>query len=213
MSIERDLLDPARSPMVKICGVRTPADLEACVDAGVDAVGLVFAPGSPRELGPAELVDLITEMPDELEPIGLFVDPATDLLEAWPGAWIQLHGDESAARVTAIAAETGHRIIKAFPFDPDDCRRWDEHPDVEILLIDGPRGGSGERFDHAALAPLLATLEKPVVIAGGLDPETVAEVVRDLGPFGVDVSSGVESSRGVKDHDHIRAFVAAARVD
>ncbi|MCP4834268.1 MAG: N-(5'-phosphoribosyl)anthranilate isomerase, partial [Phycisphaera sp.] len=76
MSIERDLLDPARSPMVKICGVRTPADLEVCADAGVDAVGLVFAPGSPRELGPAELVDLITEMPDELEPIGLFVDPA-----------------------------------------------------------------------------------------------------------------------------------------
>ncbi|MCP4012735.1 MAG: phosphoribosylanthranilate isomerase, partial [Phycisphaeraceae bacterium] len=75
----------------------------------------------------------------------------------------------------------------------------------------GPRGGSGEPFDHAALAPLLATLEKPVVIAGGLDPETVAEVVRDLGPFGVDVSSGVESSRGVKDHDRIRAFVAGTR--
>ena len=213
MSIERDLLDPTRFPMVKICGVRTPADLEACATAGVDAVGLVFAPGSPRELDPAAFVDLIAEMPDALEPIGLFVDPDTDLLEAWPGAWIQLHGEESAARVTSIAAETGHRIIKAFSFDADACRRWDEHPDVEILLIDGPRGGSGEPFDHAALAPLLATLQKPVIIAGGLDPEIVGDVVRNLEPFGVDVSSGVESSRGVKDHDRIRGFVAAARSD
>jgi len=124
-----------------------------------------------------------------------------------------LRGDRGHSCRRFVAVETGHRIIKAFPFDADDCRRWDEHPDVEILLIDGPRGGSGEPFDHAALAPLLATLEKPVIIAGGLDPETVGEVVRDLGPFGVDVSSGVESSRGVKDHDRIRGFTAAARAD
>ena len=110
----------------------------------------------------------------------------------------------------AIAAETGHRIIKAFPFDPDTCRRWDEHPDVEILLIDGPSGGSGEPFDHAALGPLLTTLQKPVIIAGGLDPETVADVVRDLGPFGVDVSSGVASD-GAKDNAKIEAFVKNAK--
>ena len=113
--------------------------------------------------------------------------------------------------ITAIAAMTGHRIIKAIPFDADAVRAWDEHPDVEVLLVDGPSGGGGMRFDHAALAAILPELAKPVVIAGGLDPEIVGDVVRDLGPFGVDVSSGVESSRGVKDHDRIRAFVAAAR--
>jgi phosphoribosylanthranilate isomerase len=211
MNLDRDLLLPTSLPLVKICGVRTPADLEACAAAGANAVGLVFAPGSPRELAPTEVIDLIAEMPDELEPIALFVDPANDLVDAWPGAWIQLHGEETPERVTAIAAMTGHRIIKAIPFDADAVLAWDEHPDVEILLIDGPRGGSGEPFDHAALAPLLATLAKPVIIAGGLDPETVAEVVRGLQPFGVDVSSGVESTRGIKDHDRIRAFVAAAR--
>ncbi len=211
MNLDRDLLLPTSLPLVKICGVRTPADLEACAAAGANAVGLVFAPGSPRELAPTEVIDLIAEMPDELEPIALFVDPANDLVDAWPGAWIQLHGEETPERVTAIAAMTGHRIIKAIPFDADAVLAWDEHPDVEILLIDGPRGGSGEPFDHAALAPLLATLAKPVIIAGGLDPETVAEVVRGLQPFGVDVSSGVESTRGIKDHDRIRAFVTAAR--
>ena len=211
MNLDRDLLLPTSLPLVKICGVRTPADLEACAAAGANAVGLVFAPGSPRELAPTEVIDLIAEMPDELEPIALFVDPANDLVDAWPGAWIQLHGEETPERVTAIAAMTGHRIIKAIPFDADAVLAWDEHPDVEILLIDGPRGGSGEPFDHAALAPLLATLAKPVIIAGGLDPETVAEVVRGLQPFGVDVSSGVESTRGVKDHNRIRAFVTAAR--
>jgi phosphoribosylanthranilate isomerase len=211
MNLDRDLLRPATLPLVKICGVRTPADLEACAAAGANAVGLVFAPGSPRELDPAEVVDLIVEMPDALEPIALFADPANDLVDAWPGAWIQLHGEETPERVTAIAAMTGHRIIKAIPFDADAVLAWDEHPDVEILLIDGPTGGGGMRFDHAALAAILPELAKPVMIAGGLDPEIVTDVVRHLQPFGVDVSSGVESTRGVKDHDRIRAFVAAAR--
>jgi len=211
MNGDQDLLLPATLPLVKICGVRTPADLEACAAAGANAVGLVFAPGSPRELDPTEVVDLIVEMPDALEPIALFADPANDLVDAWPGAWIQLHGEETPERVTAIAAMTGHRIIKAIPFDADAVRAWDEHPDVEILLIDGPQGGGGMRFDHAALAAILPELAKPVIIAGGLDPEIVGDVVRNLQPFGVDVSSGVESTRGVKDHDRIRAFVAAAR--
>ena len=211
MNLDRDLLLPATLPLVKICGVRTPADLEACAAAGANAVGLVFAPGSPRELDPAEVVDLIVEMPDALEPIALFADPANDLVDAWPGAWIQLHGEETPERVTAIAAMTGHRIIKAIPFEVDACRAWDEHPDVEILLIDGPQGGGGMRFDHAALAEILPELTKPVMIAGGLDAEIVTDVVRHLQPFGVDVSSGVESTRGVKDHDRIRAFIRAAR--
>ncbi|MCP4834239.1 MAG: phosphoribosylanthranilate isomerase [Phycisphaera sp.] len=199
------------TPFVKICGVKTEDDLEACVSCGVDAVGLVMVPGSPRNLEVHEALGLLAGMPAELEPIGLFVDPDMELLEVWPGSWIQLHGEETPEQVSTFAAETGQRIIKAIPFDPEACRFWDEHPAVSVLLVDGPRGGSGEPFDHARLAEVLPELETPVVIAGGLGPENVATVVRDLGPFGVDVSSGVESSRGVKDHDRIRAFVAAAR--
>ncbi len=198
-------------PFVKICGIRTTEDLEVCAACGVDAVGLVFASGSPRALDPAAAVDLIAGMPEEVEPIGLFVDPEIEGVEWWPGAWIQLHGEETPERVAAIAAETGHRIVKAIAFEAEACRVWDEHPDVDLLLVDGPRGGSGQGFDHAALAALMPELSTPVVVAGGLGPETVADAVRTIRPFGVDVSSGVESTRGVKDHDRIRAFVDAAR--
>lgn len=200
-----------RRPFVKICGVRTPEDLAACAACHVDAVGLVMVPGSPRRLEIHEALGLFAGMPAELEPIGLFVNPDMELVEVWPGSWIQLHGDETPERVASISAETGLQIIKAIRFDAEECRRWDEHPAVSILLVDGPRGGSGEPFDHQLLVEVLPELQTPVVIAGGLGPETVADVVRDLQPFGVDVSSGVESTRGVKDHDRIRAFVAAAR--
>jgi phosphoribosylanthranilate isomerase len=199
-------------PFIKICGVRSAEDLAVCDACGVDAVGLVFADGSPRRLDPPDAIDLLAAMPEAITPIGLFVDPEIELVELWPGTWIQLHGDETPERVASIAAETGHRIVKAIPFDPDVCRVWDEHPNVEMLLIDGPKGGSGRGFDHAALAELMPDLRTPVVIAGGLSPETVADAIDVIHPFGVDVSSGVETVRGVKDHDRIRAFVAAARL-
>ncbi len=203
--------DDDDAPFVKICGIRSREDLEVCRACGVDAVGLVMAPGSPRELAPAAAIELLSSAPGELEAIGLFVDPAMELLEVWPGEWIQLHGQETPERVAAIAAETGHRIVKAISFDRDACLRWDDHPAVELLLVDGPRGGSGEPFDHARLTDVLPRLETPVIVAGGLHPRNVADVVTRQAPFGVDVSSGVESTRGVKDHDLIRAFVAAAR--
>ncbi|MAD78443.1 MAG: N-(5'-phosphoribosyl)anthranilate isomerase [Planctomycetaceae bacterium] len=206
-----ELPGTGRRPFVKICGVRTPEDLAVCAACGVDAIGLVLAPGSPRRLDLHEALGLFAGMPAELEPIGLFVDPEMEVIEVWPGSWIQLHGEETPERVASIAAETGHRIIKAIRFDPEECRRWDEHPAVSMLLVDGPRGGSGEPFDHSRLAEVLPELSTPVIVAGGLGPENVGDVVRDLGTFGVDVSSGVESTRGVKDHDRIRGFVAAAR--
>lgn len=205
------LLGRGRPPFVKICGVRNRETLETCARCGVDAVGLVFAERSPRRLDMPEALALFAAMPPSLEPIGLFVDPEMEILDGWPGQWIQLHGQESPERVQAIATETGQRIIKAIPFDPEACRSWDGHPDVAVLLVDGPRGGSGEAFDHASLAETIAEMSTPVVVAGGLAPDTVGKVVRDAQPFGVDVSSGVESTRGVKSSAMIEAFTSAAR--
>ena len=205
------LLGRGRPPFVKICGVRTSETIDACAACGVDGVGLVFAEGSPRRLELHEALSLLASMPPSLEPVGLFVDPDIAILDGWPGQWIQLHGRETPERVQAIAAETGHRIIKAIGFDPVACRAWDEHPDVDALLVDGPAGGSGQAFDHSGLAETIAELRTPVIVAGGLDPISVASVVRDCHPFGVDVSSGVESSRGIKSIDLIEAFTACAR--
>ena len=205
------LLGRGRHPFVKICGVRTRGDVDACARCGFDAVGFVFAEGSPRRLEFPEAMALYGALPESLEPIGLFVDPEMEMVEAWPGQWIQLHGRETPERVQSIAMETGHRIIKAIPFDPETCRFWDEHPDVAALLVDGPEAGSGRAFDHGLLAETIAELRTPVIVAGGLGPNSVADVVRSAQPFGVDVSSGVESTRGVKDASLIEAFAGAAR--
>src|SRR5262249_34025896 len=102
-------------------------------------------------------------------------------------------------------------IIKGMRFDPVQIRRWDQIPHVNALLIDGPAGGGGEGFDHKPLADLMRTISKPVILAGGLTAATVGEAIRTVQPYGVDVSSGVESSRGVKDATMIREFCAAVR--
>lgn len=205
------LLGRGIPPFVKICGVGSVEDLRTCARCGVDAVGFVFAEGSPRRLEFPAAMALYADLPATLEAIGLFVDPAMELVEAWPGPWIQLHGRETPERVQAIAAETGHRIVKAIPFEPETCRMWDEHPDVAALLVDGPQPGSGRAFDRDHLAETVAELETPVIVAGGLDAESVGDLVRTSRPFGVDVSSGVERVRGVKDAGLIEAFTAAAR--
>ncbi|MEZ6192839.1 MAG: phosphoribosylanthranilate isomerase [Phycisphaerales bacterium] len=126
---------------------------------------------------------------------------------------IQLHGDESRAFVESFA---GIRVFKAVPFDPVKIDLWRNPPrNVAALLIDAPTrpgeltGGSGRAFDWEALANLDKTGLPPIVLAGGLTPENVAEAIRTARPFAVDVSSGVEASRGVKDPALIRAFCDA----
>jgi phosphoribosylanthranilate isomerase len=196
--------------MIKICGITTPALADAAVDAGADAVGVVFAPGSPRRVEPDAAESIRTRLPSDVVDVGLFQDPdpATDL-PRWRGRWIQLHGTEDESLVASAAARGS--VIRGFRFDPSTLARWDACPDVSILLVDGSAGGEGHAFDHAALAALMAGLRKPVMLAGGLTPERVGAAVRAVRPFAVDVSSGVEVRRGVKDPALMRAFCAAVR--
>ena len=144
-------------------------------------------------------------------PVGLFQNPAPADVSGGlgrPSPWIQLHGDEDEA---FIASLDGRHVIRGFRYDEEQVRRWDACPDVDVLLIDGSAGGHGESFEHGRLVAMMSDIETPVVLAGGLTPDNVAEAIRVVQPFGVDVSSGVESSRGVKDHGLIRAFCEAAR--
>ncbi|MCH2138229.1 MAG: phosphoribosylanthranilate isomerase [Phycisphaerales bacterium] len=193
---------------IKICGVRTQADIDAAIDAGAHAVGLVLVPSSPRAIDVATARTLIDWCSDAITPICLHVDPTIEQLQQPPCRWVQLHGDEPDDVIHAAAASAS--VVKAVPAEHTDrLLALDADDTVSRLLVDAPSGGSGEAFDHEAFAATRATLRTPLVLAGGLDADTVALVIDTIKPWGVDVSSGVESTRGTKDHGKIRAFCDA----
>ena len=196
---------------IKICGVRDQIALDTAVEAGADFIGFVRWPGSPRFVEAEEAAGLAASLPRQVEPVGLFVNaPIREILD-WPHQWVQLHGDEDETVAAALRAE-GRNVIRGFRFEEGQVARWDGCAAVDRLLVDGSSvGGTGEAFDHDALARILPTTETPILVAGGLSPENVARVVHDCRPWGVDVSSGVESSRGVKDPERIESFCRAAR--
>jgi phosphoribosylanthranilate isomerase len=195
---------------IKICGITTPADVAAAVAAGADAIGIVRAERSPRLVPDERLDELLAAIPAAVLTVGVYLDPDPDRVLADGrrpvGDVQQLHGE-----VEAFVTRAGGRLVRALPFEADAVRRADARPEYEALLVDGPRPGSGAAFDHAALAAIMPALRKPVLLAGGLTPRTVAAAIRTVRPRAVDVSSGVESAPGVKDPARIRAFCDAVR--
>jgi phosphoribosylanthranilate isomerase len=207
---------------VKICGINTLPALEAAIRAGASAVGLVFYPRSPRNITIAMGSVLAGKVCGRVEVVALLVDPDDDLVRAVTETFrpdiVQLHGKESPARCAAVAAIGRVLIMKALAIaERADLQKIDPYLDVvdRILLDAKPPatpgalpGGNGLSFDHRLVVGL--DLPKPLVLSGGLLPETVGAAIRLTGVEGVDVSSGVESAPGVKDPERIRAFVAAA---
>lgn len=194
---------------IKICGVTTMGIAEAAAEAGADAIGLVFAPDSPRTIFPGAAYRLVGALPPFMIAVGVFQDPPDPELKAWPGPWVQLHGNEDEHQIRRVAQTK--KIIRGFPFDEEEVRRWDACTFVSALLIDGPGGGGGRAFRHEELAELMPHLHKPVILAGGLTPDTVGDAIRTVQPFAVDVSSGVESSRGKKSPRLIHEFCDSVR--
>lgn len=197
------------TPKIKICGISTEQDSAIATACGASFIGIVRAPGSPRTQTAEHASRLEAATNPSAQTVAVFMNPTEADIASCTASIIQLHGSESAETVTLLAASTGKPVIKAFSFCPVACRTWDDHPDVSMLLIDGPTAGSGRSFDHSHLAEVMPTLRKPVFVAGGLTPENVASLIAVAKPFGVDVSSGVERTRGVKDHGLIRAFCEA----
>lgn len=208
---------------VKICGVNDAAATEAAVAAGADAVGFVFYPPSPRAVTPARAAALSARAPRGA-PLraGLFVDP-TDaeiaaVLAVLPLDLIQLHGAETPERCAAIRARFGVAVMKALGVAraEDLGALADYAPAVDRFLLDAKPspaatlpGGNAESFDWTLTAG--RAIPRPWLLAGGLTPENVARAIRESGAPGVDVSSGVERARGVKDAGLIARFVAAAK--
>jgi phosphoribosylanthranilate isomerase len=205
---------PPERTRIKVCGVRTPETARAAADAGADAIGLVFAAGSPRQLDVATAVSILDALPPLVLAVAVFRNQPSAAIASWPGVCVQLHGEESERDALAARTATAWMpriVIRGFKFDEAAVRRWDCCPHVAALLIDGTTAGGGEAFDHRRLASLMPQLRKPVILAGGLTAENVGAAIHAVRPFGVDVSSGVESSRGVKEAGLIREFCTAVR--
>ena len=205
---------------VKICGVRTPAILEAAVAAGADFVGLVFFAKSPRNLGLQEAAGLAQAARGRVGTVAVMVDPDDALIDqvaqrVRPDV-LQLHGHESPERVAAIKARTKLPVIKAIPVaTAADVADADAYAGVaDQILFDAKAapdaavpGGNGVPFDWRALVTALP----PFGLSGGLNPDNIAEAVRLTGAYLVDVSSGVETAVGVKDAALITRFIQGAR--
>lgn len=205
---------------VKICGVNTPDAMRWAAEAGADFVGFVFFPASPRAVTPAEAGMISASLMGGPRRVGLFVDPDDALLEAAIGPLdvIQLHGEESPARVAEIRARFGLEVMKAIGIatEADLAAIAEYAPVADRLLLDAKPppdavlpGGNAAPFEWRLAR--LACIERPWLLAGGLMPGNVAAAIAASGAPGVDVSSGVERARGVKDAGLIRDFVAAAR--
>ena len=213
-------MNPNLAPLrtrIKICGLTREEDVDVAVAAGADAVGFVFAPGSPRTVDAATARALVARVPEGVETVGVFrgqeVGAVLELARASGVSTVQLHGDEAPADVAAVQA-AGFRVIRAVSASRYVSETEEERVAFgeDALLLDAVEPGAGAVFDAAPL--LAAPPSRPWLLAGGLTPATVAELLaaaRPAGAVGVDVSSGVESSRGVKDARLIADFVAAAR--
>ena len=189
---------------IKICGLRTAGTVAAAVDAGADAVGFVFHEPSPRHLALDAARELQRAVPRGVERVAVFLHPSQALvdavLEAIAPDWIQTDAQDLAG----LRLPPGQRVLPVL-------RTGDPLPAPlpSRCLLESARSGMGERADWQAAARLARGTQ--LVLAGGLGPANVADAVREVRPFGVDVSSGVERERGVKDAALIREFIRAAR--
>lgn len=210
---------------VKICGNTSVDDALLAADAGADAAGFVFAP-SPRRVTVEQVAAIVPQLPREIEKIGVFVDAAVNeiagAVEACGLTGVQLHSDAGADAPAKLRAHFGPalRILRVVHFGPgamEQAAAIAGDANIDAVLVDSRTavalGGTGVAFDwnEAARTVFNGTRQTRLVAAGGLTPETVAEAIATLRPWGVDVVSGVEAAPGKKDAEKVRAFVASAR--
>jgi len=200
---------------IKICGITNLEDALASADSGADALGFNFYKKSPRCIEPEKAAEIIAQLPPFVMPVGIFVNEREEKIREIQQLAclqaLQFHGDESPE----FCQRFGGRVIKAFQVKDKESLKNMAHYHVGAFLLDsyrdGVRGGTGVTFDWH-LAVVAKTFGK-VILAGGLTPENVAEAVKLVQPYGVDVAGGVEKEKenGIKDHAKIKKFIAEVR--
>jgi phosphoribosylanthranilate isomerase len=208
---------------IKICGITRPEDLAVAVAAGVDAIGMVFYPGSPRFVELARAAALRRAVPAFVDMVALFVNPepawVEQVIEVVKPDLLQFHGDETPAECERY----DHRYLRAFrvgapgmdsaPGLLATCRGFGSAAGWMFDSYSPAYGGSGKTFEHGLLADVMAAPDaRPVILSGGLTPATLPTVLQSVHPYGVDVSSGVEVSAGIKSAEKIGGFVQAVMV-
>ncbi len=211
---------------IKICGLTREQDVDAAVAAGADAVGFVLYPKSPRFVSPQRAAELARRLPPFVTPVLLFVNEnATNIIAACadiPGATLQFHGDETAADCLLASGQGARPYLRAARIPLGDAgRSFDlvkyaqDYSAAQAILLDAHVdgfGGGGKSFEWSLLPP---SVDAHLVLSGGLTPANVADGIRQVRPrcksLAVDVSSGVEASKGIKDASKIHQFVAAVR--
>lgn len=198
---------------VKVCGITRLEDAVAAVDAGADAVGFIFHRGSPRYIRPEDAGAIAAALPPFVSTVGVFVDvehsEASATMRVAGLDVAQFHGDEDPSYCSMFP-----RVIKALRVrGPEVLERLSEYSCVSAFLLDAyspdAHGGTGEVFDWSIAAKATATHR--VILAGGLTPDNIAEAVQRVRPYAVDVSSGVETAPGLKDHALVREFIRRAK--
>jgi phosphoribosylanthranilate isomerase len=198
---------------IKICGVTSVDDAEHVVRSGANAIGLNFVLGSKRRVTFEQARPIVEAMQGRIEVVAVVANPTDletkELREQLGIQWLQLHGEEPAARLTRLLPQAFKAVAIE---DAADARRAASFPGERLLVdtkVSGGSGGTGKVFDWQLVTDLART--RQLILAGGLTPKNVGAAVRVLGPWGVDVASGVEFVPGVKDPELVTAFVLAAR--
>jgi len=194
---------------VKICGITRRQDAEIAIENGADALGLVFYADSPRAVSIPQAKQIIADLPPFFDVVALFVNAEVEYvqacIDALPIDVLQFHGDETAD----YCEQFGKTYLKAIRMrdDVDLVTIADSYSSASALLLDsyqaGVPGGTGQVFDWS----LIKQINKPLILAGGLNVENVAQAIKQVQPYAVDVSGGVEQSKGIKDHQKISAFM------
>lgn len=201
--------------LIKICGITRLDDARFAVECGANALGFVFWPGSPRAIDPARAQVIAASLPPFVTPVGVFVNQPADFVNGVAAdvglGVVQLHGDENVDFATSLTRP----VLKALtlPLDAKCYDAIDGWPFGTMILLDAHdpvrRGGTGLTIDWTRAASIAA--RRPIVLAGGLNPDNVAAAIDRVRPFGIDVSSGVEAAPGVKDHGLLRRLFEAVR--
>jgi phosphoribosylanthranilate isomerase len=198
---------------VKVCGITNRDDALCAVDAGADALGFIFYPGSPRYVTPEAVGEIVAELPPFVTPVGVFVNTSETRMDAIVKLAglraIQLHGDEPPEACLGRAVPVIRVLRVGEDFEPEQMRSYL----VDTFLLDtakgGQYGGTGETFDWSKA--IAAKRIGRIVLSGGLTPGNVADAIEAVMPYAVDTSSGVEAEPGKKDHAKVKQFLKAVR--